>query len=192
MRTPWAALLFVVACQNNTIELETEPSSMDDSTTVVNDPTTTGSPGGPETMLLAINTVWSDTEFIQALMTSMPGNGATDITIQFLSLDVGSNTSPRQPVGPVYSYPAVPVDASGGFVLDAGMITIPAEANPINGLEIATTLVLIARPEGAPLCGDVTGSVSVPVVAQFDGSTHAMTSIPGPSELPTNVVASCP
>nr|MCH9679924.1 hypothetical protein [Deltaproteobacteria bacterium] len=131
---------------------------------------------------------------IQALVTSTPSStGSTaDIDMQFLSLDAGSNTSPRQPVGPVYSYTDVALDAGGGFVLDAGQITIVAAANPINGLDINTTLVLDARPDGAPLCGDVTGSVTMPVIAEFAGSTHGMTSVPGLDQLPVDVTASCP
>lgn len=199
---PLIPLVLVAACQNNTIELETDPAP-DDPT---GDPTmmVTGTTAGPldtsttdsgpvtEDMLLAINTIWSDVVFIQALMTSTPSGGTTDLTMQFLSLDVDSNTSPRMPVGPVYSYPAVPLDANGGFILETGDITIVAEANPINGLEILTSLVLVARPEASPLCGEVSGSVTAPVVTQFDGSTHAMTTIPSPAELPVDFLAGCP
>jgi len=199
--TRLAALAFALAtslalgCQNDTIELETDPGMPGDGDSTTTDPldtTTGGDTPTTQTMLLAIHTIWSDTAFLQALVTSAPSGSSTDLTVQFLSLDMNSNTSPRQPVGDVYSYPGVAVDGNGGFVLDTGEITIVAAANPINGLDIVTTLVLTALPAGSPLCGDVTGNVTAPVVAVFDGSTHAMTTVPGVGDLPDPVVAACP
>ncbi|MEM9457152.1 MAG: hypothetical protein AAGF11_23440 [Myxococcota bacterium] len=200
-KIPLATLVLTMACQNNTIQLETTPepdttgSDSDPSTgfvTGVDSGVTTDSGPVTETMLLAIRTIWSETAFIQGLMTSTQTGNTTDLTLQFLSLDMGSNTSPRMPVGPEYAYPAVPLDPDGGFTLDAGQITIAAEANPINALEINTTLVLVARPAASPWCGEVTGNVTVPVVTQFDGSTHAITTVPSASELPAEFLTGCP
>lgn len=199
-KIPLATLVLAMACQNNTIQLETspDPDTTDGESSTGpgtndddNDVTTDGGPV-TETMLLAIRTIWSETAFIQGLMTSTQTGSTTDLTLQFLSLDMGSNTSPRMPVGTEYAYPAVPLDPSGGFTLDAGQVTIPAEANPINALPIDTTLVLVARPAASPWCGEVTGNVTAPVVAQFDGSTHAITTVPSASELPAEFLTGCP
>lgn len=190
------AASLALGCQNDTIELETDPGMSGDgestATGSLDTTSTTSEPPTTQTMLLAIHTIWSDTAFLQALVTSAPSGSSTDLAIQFLSLDMNSNTSPRQPVGEVYGYPGVAVDGNGGFVLDTGEITIVAAANPINGLDIVTTLVLTALPAGSPLCGDVTGNVTAPVVAVFDGSTHAMTTVSGVDDLPDPVVAACP
>lgn len=198
-----------VGCQTNTITLETDPGSDDDSgdeatgsTGSTIEPTTsadtgvdttTGGPGGPQTLLFALDTTLSPGLPFQAIVTATPGTGTIDLTVQFLSLAVGSTTSPRQPVGDVYAYPGVPVDASGTFYWDTGVILIPGAANPITGSDIVASIQSNVVPVGTPAyCGQAGGTVLMPIETTLDGSTHAMTVVPDVGNLPVDFAVACP
>lgn len=193
-----------VGCQKNTIELETDPGDDDgsgdptasnqitDGTTTIDDDTGT-TPGGPQLLLLAIDTVVSPGLPLQAVVSLAPGTGTVDLTLQFLSLDPGSTTSPRQPVGDVYAYAGLPVDATGTFYWDTGIILVPGAANPITGSDLVVSIQANVVPVGTPAyCGPVGGLVTSPIEVTLDGSTHAMTSIASVSTLPTDFAVACP
>ena len=198
-------------CQNNTIELDfpNEDDSGDGSGTGTGSddvmgttnatvpgegtdttPTTTGV-GGPQTLLLAMDTPLAPGLPFQALVTTVPGDGTIDLTLQWLSLDIGSTTSPRQPVGDMYAYPAVPVEADGSFVWGVGVVLIPGAANPITGADTVVALTIAARPEGSPYCGEVGGTVLMPIETPIDGGTHAMTEVFDVNNLPVDFATSC-
>jgi len=212
---PWLAALPLFAlslgmgtgCQKNTIELETDPGVEDDDDDT-SDLTTTGisptsddatnddtgpAPGGPQLLLLAINTPLAQGLPFQAVVNATPGTGTVDLTLQFLSLDLGSTTTPRQPVGDVYAYPGLPVDATGTFYWDTGVILIPGAANPITGSDIVASIQANVAPVGTPaFCGAVGGTVTSPIQTTLDGSTHAMTAITDVANLPVDFPVACP
>ena len=113
-----------VGCTKNTIELETDPDDDDGDT---GDVTTTGStptdgpddtgptPGGPQLLLYALSSPLAPGLPFQAIVNLTPGTGTVDLTLQWLSLDIASTTTPRQPVGDVYAYAALPVDGTIRF-----------------------------------------------------------------------------
>lgn len=207
---PLSAVLLGIACQNNTIELDTDGDTGDASTstgsgsaddgvptaTVASMTAATSADTGvtpvPGTLLLAIDTILQPGLPFQALVTMTPGNGTVDLTMQFLSLDLGSTTSPRQPVGDVYAYPGIPLDESGGFVWEVGVVLIPGAANPITGSDTVVALALAVRPQGSPFCGEAGGTVTMPIEAVIDGSTHAMTEIFDVNALPVDFPVACP
>ncbi|MCA9712420.1 MAG: hypothetical protein KDK70_41680 [Myxococcales bacterium] len=206
---PLLALVVALGCQNNTIELETDPGSNDDDTmdgtmdgtgsagTDTSSPTTTtttttGDPGTPQTLLMALETPLQPGLPFQALVNTTPGSGTVDLTIQWLALDLGSTTSPRDPVGDVYAYNGVPVDGSGTFYWDTGIILIPGRANPISGEDLVVSIQANVVPAGTPAyCGDVGGSLVSPIEFPLDGSTHAMTAV-DPNNLPLDFATACP
>ncbi len=198
-------------CQNNTIELDFDDdgdestgtaSGNDDATagttnasvpgdaTQTTTDTTTGA-GGPQTLLLAVDTPLAPGLPFQAVVNAVPGDGTIDLTLQWLSLDLGSTTSPRQPVGDMYSYPGVPVEADGSFVWGVGVVLIPAAANPATASDLVVALTIAARPEGNPYCGEVGGTVMSPIQQPIDGGTHGMTEIFDVNNLPVDFATSC-
>ena len=204
-----AASVAVVGCQNNTVTLETDPEPLtsdgdgtastggDDDMDVgtITDPTTddtTAGPGSPQTLLFALSTPLEPGLPFQALVTTTPGNGTVDLSIQWLALDPGSTTTPREPVGDVYSYPALPVDGTGTFYWDTGVILLPGRANPVTGEDLVLSVQANVVPVGSPAyCGDAGGTVLQPFEFPLDGSTHAMTAV-DPVNLPLDFAISCP
>jgi hypothetical protein len=201
---PLLALGLGVGCFKNTVELETDPGTDDDSggaTTGVStvSPTEggtiddTGPPVGPQLLLWAINSSLAPSIPFQAIVNLTPGTGTVDLTLQWLSLDIGSTTAPRQPVGDVYAYPALAVDATGTFYWDTGIILIPGAANPITGEDLVVSMQANVIPIGVPAyCGVLGGTVTSPVQVPLDGSTHAMTEVTAVTNLPVDFAVACP
>jgi hypothetical protein len=210
---PLLALVVGVGCQTNTIHLETDPGADDDdgdeptdstasptttggsldTDTGPDDTTTTGGPGGPQMLLFAINTPLAPGLPFQAIVNATPGTGTIDLTIQFLSLDQGSTTSPRQLVGDVYAYPGLLVDGTGTFYWDTGVILIPGAANPITGGDVVASIQSNVVPVGTPAyCGQAGGTVLMPVETTLEGSTHAMTVVTDVGNLPVDFAVACP
>lgn len=204
------------ACIANTIELESDPGDSGSGTTA--DPDTDGTPTTgrtsnpttadetsvgpvedtgimprePMSLLLAIETSIAPGLPLQGFVTATPGNGTVDLTLQWLSLDVGSTTSPRLPIGDVYAYPGIPIEADGSFTWETGVLLIPGAANSITGSDLVATVQAQVVPSGSPWCGRVAGVVTSPIEAPLDGSTHAMTEVRAVDELPLDFPVSCP
>lgn len=209
------ACVLAAGCQKNTIELETDPGPQDDDdddgttmptpTTSISDSITitggaatgddtTPTPGGPQLVLLAIDTVVSPGLPLQAVVSLTHDVSSVDLTLQFLSLDQGSTTSPRQPVGDVYAYPGLPVDGTGTFYWDTGVILVPGAANPITGSDLVVSVqanVVPVVPGPPAYCGPVGGQVTSPINVPLEGSTHAMTEISDVGSLPFEFAAAC-
>ena len=151
---------------------------------------------------------WSDIEdgwWLLALDTGSPGlpfqfsvyvmqtsPGVWDLTFQSLALEVGSTTSPRTPIGDPHVYHGVELSDDVPLQMYTGMITIPGEANPINGTPVTLDALLHGSEVGDPYCGPVTGAVLEPVQADLAGSTFATTRISDPGSLPTDFPTACP
>ena len=128
-------------------------------------------------------------------LTTTAEGGDMMITFQPLSLDVGSTTTPRMPVGELLTLPATPVDAGGGFAVDLGEVAVTGMANPITGSDIVATLMIEGAIQNENLwCGTVTGMVSMPIQLDLAGSTFAGSRVEGtdPASLPMDVVSNCP
>lgn len=200
-----AALALGAGCQNNTIQLEFDsdgdpPPMNDDSTgddgtlttSVTVAESSTGGPVGSRSYLLAVSTPLDPSLPVQGLVTVTDQPGAIDLSLQWLSLDIGSRTAPRQLVGTVYTY-SIPIDDTGFIYWDAGLIDIPAAANPITGQDITTSFLAGATPIGDPAyCGEVAGDIVTPAPLSLAGSTHAMTEVGGVASLPVDFLSACP
>ena len=202
---PLLALGLGVGCFKNTVEPATEPGTDEDesgdpaTTETTSDITTstptddTGTTPGPQLLLLAVDSSLAPGFPFQAIVNLTPGTGTVDLSLQWLSLDIGSSTAPRQPVGDVYAYAALPVDASGTFYWDTGIILIPGAANPITGEDLVVSIQANVVPVGDPAyCGVLGGTVTSPIQVSLDNSTHAMTEIPDVGRLPIDFAVACP
>ena len=200
---PLFALGLGVGCFKNTVELETDPGTDEDTgdppATTTGDITTTtptddtGTTPGPQLLLLAVDSSLAPGFPFQAIVNLTPGAGTVDLTLQWLSLDIGSTTAPRQPVGDVYAYAALPVDASGTFYWDTGIILIPGAANPITGEDLVVSIQANVVPVGTPAyCGVLGGTVTSPIQVSLDNSTHAMTAVTDVGNLPVDFAVACP
>ena len=200
------ALALASGCQNNTVLLEFETDNSDDDGATTGDetgaaPTTTSSTTSPppdmgvssgRSFLLAMSTPLDPSLPFQAIVTIDESPGQVDMSLQWLSLSLGSRTAPRQPVGEVYYY-SIPIDQSGFIYWDLGTVDIPAAANPITAADVTATVLAGATPVGDPAyCGEVAGMVISPIAFDLAGSTHEMTEVRSLSELPTDFLSSCP
>lgn len=200
---PLLALGLGVGCINNTVQLETDPgnddeesgdsSTTNDITTTVTPTDDTGTMPGPQLLLLAVDSSLDPGIPFQAIVNLTPDSGTVDLSLQWLSLDIGSTTAPRQPVGDVYAYTALPVDASGTFYWDTGIILIPGAANPITGGDLVVSIQANVVPVGTPAyCGVLGGTVTSPIQVSLDNSTHAMTAVTDVGNLPVDFAVACP
>jgi len=209
-RTPRLALALIsvsaLGCENNTITLETSPDPSDDGDPTVGtmtgggtvtttdglDTGDTDAPVGPQLLLFALSTPLEPSLPFQGLVNLTPGNGTTDLTLQWLSLSPGSTTAPREPVGDQYAYPGLAVDASGTFFWDTGVILIPGAANPLTGEDLVVSVQanVVSLGGGTPAyCGEAGGTLIAPLEASLDVSTHAMTAVV--DTLPATFAMSC-
>jgi hypothetical protein len=118
-----------------------------------------------------------------------------DLVLQPLALDVGETTDPRTAVVDALEYDDVVVNPDGTFELDLGVLELDGETNPITGSDIVTTALIEGEILDADdMCGDLSGSVTVPLMLDLAGSTFAMTRIeaPDPDSLPLVFPTSCP
>jgi hypothetical protein len=148
---------------------------------------------GDQTLLLAVDTIISPGLPLQGIVwLESNGGGTIDLALQWLSLDQGSTTEPRELVGDVYAYSAIPVSPDGSFTWETGVVLIPGAANPITGSDIVASVVAEVVPQGSPYCGRVGGEVTSPINVPLDGSTHAMTAVASELELPLEFPVTCP
>lgn len=145
-----------------------------------------------ETLLWAVDTVVAAGLPLQGIVWLERGGGTVSLQLQWLSLEVGSTTQPRELVGDVYAYSGIPLDPDGSFTWDTGVILVPGEANPITGSDITGSFSVDVEPAGSPYCGSVGGQVLSPIQVSLDGSTHAMTTVPAVDALPLEFPTSCP
>jgi len=205
-----------VGCQNNTVDLhfESEGAANGDesgsSDTGGPVPTTSASGDaeaddgvvdtGPLPMppiagnwLLAISSPLDPSLPFQFLVLAEDiGGGLFNLTMTSLSLDVGSTTTPRQPVGEPKIFFGVPLSPDTGFEIFTGPLVIPAAANPISGSDVTVDILLSGLPTGQPYCGAVSGSVTAPAAVDLAGSTFGTEKVDDVATLPTTFAVACP
>jgi hypothetical protein len=109
------------------------------------------------------------------------------LTIQFL----GAKT--RKLVGTPATYSDAPSVLATSTEVELGMVTIPADANPVAQLPIvAEKVVLEFRGTAMAPCGTLRGATVSPVKQPLDGSKFAMTPVASAESLPANPATSCP
>lgn len=222
IRLSLAGALLGVACTDSAIDLDESPGataagaatqsgSTASGTTIdgatagtetAADETTAAAeqPDPPQWFLLAISTDLDRELPLQALVSlsnveSLPhGVGWTtaDFSLQWLSLDPGSTTDPREPIGPVLLYPAIEIPLGGSFSWELDAVTIPGTANPIDGAEVVASMRLGALTIDSDYpCGRVTGMVTEPRDAPLEDSTFAMTELTDGEPLPVDFPLAC-
>ena len=183
------------ACQTNTIELEFLTDNADDSggsAGTADDDDDDVMPGVEGQWLLAIDSVLGPGLPFQFLVTAEASEADVyTITMQSLSLDVGSSTTPRQLVGEPHVYFGVPLPPGADLGLFTGEILIPGVANPVTGTDVFVDMLLSGGAVGDPFCGMVTGAVTQPQVLDLAGSTFGTVKVTGPDALPATFPASC-
>lgn len=146
--------------------------------------------------LLAISTVIAPDlpmQFIatNTLMDDGSGGKVLQSCLQPLQLNQGTVTMPRVPIGDPLCYDNIPV-VDGKFTIDAGVVMVTGMANPVTGGDIEATLVMAGSIISADFyCGDLTGAVMSPLMADLAGSTFAATRLTDPMMLPVDVTKNC-
>ncbi len=130
-------------------------------------------------------------------MANADGGGELVFSLQPLSLDVGSTSTPREFVGEVITV-TTQVDAGGAFMEDLGEVTLEGAANPITGSNILATLQLTGAIQDEDVyCGIVNGMVTMPISLDLSGSTFAAVRInpedaTNPAALADPPIGACP
>lgn len=153
------------------------------------------------TFLLALASFLSPTTPLQFFATvTFTDNGdgtggSLDMTLQPLSLDPGSTTTPRQPTGDLLELTDVTVSATGAFTIDImETINVPGDANPITGSPIIVDrLILDGTIQSEDVfCGIADGHVMSPIDSPLTGSTFAGERVAAIDMLPLEVLGGCP
>ncbi|HWB75154.1 MAG TPA: hypothetical protein VG755_09360 [Nannocystaceae bacterium] len=175
----------------------TTTTNADDATTDTPQPLDVGStvPDVTGTHLFAVAAVIDPSHPLQWFATVSEGGqpGGLTIELQSLSLDQAATTTPREPVGEARVIDVV-VEADGSFTVEVPDMLIPGAANPITGSDIVGTIILDGRVVSDDLlCGNVTGTITQPLMLDLTGSTFAGTRVPDISQLPGDPIpAACP
>lgn len=202
---PVLPIALCAACQNNTITLDFDTddpmASSDDGATTGSDGQDDGNddptgvmprPGIAGNWLLATATPLNAALPFQFLVLAEEvGPGTFNLTMTSLSLDVGSTTAPRQPVGEPKIFFGVPLTPDSGFEIFTGPLAIPGAANPVTGSDVTVDILLSGQPAGNPFCGAVSGSVTAPVPSDLGGSTFGTEKVTDVNSLPTTFATSC-
>lgn len=162
---------------------------------------TGSSTGGPAAydisgdFLLAVSTTVDRSKPLQFIATNtLVDNGgklALDTCLQPLTLMQGKVTVPREPIGEALCFKGLEVK-DGAFTIDAGIVMVTGEANPITGANIVASLIMMGTVQSDDLyCGTVTGEVMEPPVGAVDGSTFAAVRLTDKTMLPNPVTIDC-
>lgn len=143
------------------------------------------------TYLLALATPLDDGLPLQFFATIVVENATLTISLQPLSLDQNSTTSPRQPVGDVLE-PTIDF-MTPAFSAQFDDAIIPGAANPVSGEDLVGAITLIGSLAGAGTpCGQAEGMLTAPLATSLDGSTWAATPVSSIDDLPESFPTSCP
>ncbi|HET6581989.1 MAG TPA: hypothetical protein VFG69_01055 [Nannocystaceae bacterium] len=141
--------------------------------------------------LLALATPLDSGLPLQFFATIAVEQAVLTMTLQPLSLDQGSMTAPRQPVGAVLEPTIDFMTPAFSAQLDDAMI--PGAANPISGDDIAGAITLVGSLAGAGTpCGQAEGMLTAPAAMDLSGSTWAATPVSSIDDLPESFASSCP
>jgi hypothetical protein len=100
----------------------------------------------------------------------------TGLTLTPLSLDPGSTTAPREPLGVVNEKMFILEDPVLDLAVDP--LDLPGTANPITGSDVEATVRLEGSFQDENFaCGVVSGAVQTPLSADLAGSTFAATRV---------------
>ncbi len=126
---------------------------------------------------------------VTVVQTANGGGALLDISMQPLTLDVGSTTTPRLPLGAPLVFDDVAVAADGSFSIDVGQLDIDGLTNPVTGSDATAQNVVLDGQlvSDDSWCGTVTGDLTVPLMFDLGGTTFAGTgyvgALPAVSEL---------
>ena len=154
------------------------------------------------TFLFALDTVvqpGTPLQFIATTTFTPDGAGGTiGFDLQPLSLEQGSVTTPREPVGDLINVEPVPVDEGGSFEIGSlGTLMVTGMANPITGSDIVAEVSLTGNILSEDIyCGQAAGMVTEPLPLELAGSTFAALRIDAtdPASLPdeNTILLRCP
>lgn len=146
--------------------------------------------------LLAASTVIAPDlplQFIATNTMNSDGMGTTTLSVclQPITLEQGKVNTPRLPIGDPLCFEDL-VITDGAFEIDAGVVMVPGEANPVTGGEIVASLLLKGTVIDENFyCGTIEGEVMMPLMAPLGGSTFAAVRLEDPAVLPVDVTKNC-
>lgn len=138
---------------------------------VTSDGVTTGEPGTEADFFLAIYaTPIAPTTPFQFLVDVTAEGGQLVLSLTPLSLEILSVDSPREPLPPPFVVSG-PMAADGSFTIEIPELMLIGQANPITGSDIVASVTLDGVFEQDRICGQVSGSITVPANIDLTGSS---------------------
>jgi hypothetical protein len=131
-------------------------------------------------------------QYLATVVQTPDDDGALlDISLQPLTLDVGSTTTPRLPFGAPIVIDAVPVAADGSFTMNLDALAIDGQTNPITGSDAAAADLVFDGQlvDDDSWCGTMDGELTAPLMLDLAGSTFAGSRAEG--ALPVVFPSSC-
>lgn len=129
-------------------------------------------------------------QYLATVVQTPDGDGALlDVSLQPLTLDQGSTTTPRLPLGNPLVINDVEVDADGTFTLVIGDLAVAAATNPITASDVSAQNIVLQGQlvDDDNWCGTMTGDLVVPIPLDLNGSTFGAVATDGmlPNVFPT-------
>lgn len=145
--------------------------------------------------LLAVSTTVDLSKPLQFIatntVTEADGKQTLATCLQPLTLTQGKVLVPRVPIGDPLCFAGLEI-VDGAFTIDAGIVMVTGEANPITGANIVASLVMAGTIQSDDLyCGTVTGEVMEPPVGDITGSSFAAVRLTDTAVLPNPVIIDC-
>lgn len=186
-----------VETNNNSEGVATDDTNATDNPGIPSNPSSPATTGQSSTGSAPSDDAQSDGLYLFALSPSISPDtpfqflaevtvtdGAISFDMQPLSLDQGSTTTPREPIGDSFLVDSTPLE-DGRFSVELANLRVDGGANPITGAPIVANILLSGRIDSADfLCGTADGDVAKPVAIPLTGSTFGAVRIDDTLELP--------
>ncbi|MFO0631493.1 MAG: hypothetical protein U0168_01445 [Nannocystaceae bacterium] len=146
---------------------------------------------GDTRYLLALSTPLDPTLPLQFIADITVTDGVLAVSLQPLSLDIGSTDAPREPVGPVLQGGVDFMTPAFSAAFDP--FELPAQADPVEGTARSGMLTLVGSLAGAGApCGTGMGVITSPGEVDLDGSTWGTVPLGPGDALPDTFATACP
>lgn len=150
---------------------ETNPTCIDGACAALGTAPASDLPAEEYLVLLHLS-VQPDTP-VQLVGTIGVEEGIMTLDLEFLSLNILSDSEPRLPTSVFLQVGDIPVDSNGSFEFALEDMTVIGAANPITGSDMLMAIQVEGQLQEGQLCGALAGSVSVPADINLSGSRFA-------------------
>ena len=133
----------------------------------------TGDDFPPTEYFMLLHLIVAEDTPLQLSGTVERADGQLQFDLEFLSLDVLSTDSPREPTGTHLTVANVPISDANEFEFTVSDLAVTGSANPITGSDIVMTINVEGSITDTQICGSMGGQITVPANIDLTGSYMA-------------------